>query len=335
LRKFCRKSLHLYTCLICLNFVEIVEKNIFSNTKKGGSAMHIKQLVFDKLDAIELTTSSLKLVLTLDLGPRIAFFGRPEGPNLLYWQNDDKGYGDWKLLGGHRVWVTRPLADESEDAYAPDNDPCELETLPDGIRAVGKIDPRLKIQRGIEVRAVDEKRVEIKSFLTNHGMMLFSGGMWTPTCLDPAGGKEFGVLLGDRSQSWDIIRMVIPRSFAGHTGRVNDPQIEMNEEFMVVRPNGTENKRMLYAPSGGIAMTWPAENLTFMKHSRYNPVGSYPLGCNLAFYTSPGNFMVELECCGLEQTVLPGSTIELAETWTLADVTLDWKDPEAFKKLFG
>lgn len=297
--------------------------------------MKIQEITFDGIRSVELLTSGLRLILTLSLGPRIAFFGRPEGPNLLYWQNDDKGYGDWKLLGGHRVWVTRPLADESEDAYTPDNDPCEFETLPDGFRAVGKIDPRLKIQRGIEARAVGENCVEIKSFLVNRGMMLFSGGVWTPTCLDPAGGKEFGVLLGDRSQSWDIIRMVIPRSFAGHTGRVNDPQIEMNEEFMVVRPNGTENKRMLYAPHGGIAMTWPAENLTFMKHSRYNPLGSYPLGCNLAFYTSPGNFMVELECCGPEQTVLPGGAIELIEAWTLADATLDWKNPEAFKKLLG
>jgi len=195
------------------------------------------------------------------------------------------------------------------------------------------MDPRLKIQRGVEVRALDDACVEIRSFLSNRGVMLFSGGVWTPTCLDPAGGKEFGLLMGDRGQSWDIIRMVIPRSFAGHTGRVNDPQIEMGEDFLVVRPDGTENKRMLSAPHGGIAMTWPAENQTFMKHSRFNPLGSYPLGCNLAFYTSPGNFMVELECCGPEQTVLPGASIELVETWRLADTTLDWESPQAFLQL--
>ncbi|MHC1785248.1 MAG: hypothetical protein AB9891_21300 [Anaerolineaceae bacterium] len=227
-----------------------------------------------------MATSKIRLILTTDLGPRIAFWGKVDGPNLLYRKNDEIGREGWRLLGGHRVWVTRPLADESEDAYIPDNDPCEVETYPDGARVIGKIDPRLKIQREIEVHCLDETRVEVKSFLTNKGIMLFSGGVWTPTCLDPAGGKEIGMLLGDRAQSWDIIRMVIPRSFAGHTGRVNDPQIEMTEDIMIVRPEGVENKRMVYASAGGIAMTWPGHNLTFMKSSRYNPAGSFPLGCS-------------------------------------------------------
>jgi hypothetical protein len=297
--------------------------------------MEIKRILFDGLDAFELTTAMARMVVVTGLGPRIAFLGKPGGDNLFYWQNDELGYGEWRLKGGHRVWVSRPGADEAEDAYAADNGSCEVVQRSDGIEVTGQLHPLFKTRRGVHIRILDDATFQVTSFLTNCGPFLYSGGVWAATAIDPQGGKEFGIPLGDRSLSWDLIKVVIPRKFASHTSLVNDPQITYTEDFMIIRPQGIETKRAVMAPLGIIGMTWPAKGLSFLKHSPYDPNGRYPLGCNLAIYNGPNNFMFEMETFSLEQTVLPGSTIENRETWKLVDTILDWSDPEILKGQFA
>jgi hypothetical protein len=294
-------------------------------------ALEIHPIEFDGLQAVELTSPSARMVVITGMGPRIAFFGKPGGENLLYWKNDNLGREGWKLLGGHRVWVTRPLADESEDAYAADNGPCEVHLFKDGLDVTGEMHPVLHTRRGLRIRQVGGATFQVTAFITNCGPMLYSGGVWSPTCTNPDGGKEYGIPLGDRRLSWDVINLVIPRTFAGHTARVNDPQITFNEDFLIARPRGVESKRMVMAPMGFIVMTWPEKNLSFIKHTSYHPNGRYPFGCNLALYIGPDNFMVEMETYGEEQVVMPGATIENRETWRLVERVFDWSDPELLR----
>jgi hypothetical protein len=295
--------------------------------------MNTKHIDFDGLQALEITTSKLRMVLVTGTGPRIAFLGRINSENLFYWNNNELGREGWRLGGGHRVWVTRPGADESEDAYAEDNEVCRVSIATDSITVVSPVHYRLKTSRGITVREVDDQTFEVDSFIENQGPMLYSGGVWSPTCIDPSGGKEIGIPLGDRQLSWDIIKLVIPRTFAGHTSRVNDPQITFNEDFMIVRPTGIETKRMVMAPLGIIAMTWPTKQLSYIKQALFNPQGQYPYGCNLAIYIAPDNFMVEMETYGEEQTLLPGSIMKNTETWKVVDEILDWQHADRMIEL--
>ena len=288
--------------------------------------MRIEPIELDVLDALEISTADLRIVVVTSIGPRIAHFGQPGKPNLLYWKNNQLGREGWQLYGGHRVWVTRPGADESEDAYRPDNEPCEVVIQQDGVSITGPVDPVLRIQRGLHIREITSNTLEVTASIKNQGPMLYSGGVWSPTCIDPSGGKEFAVPLGDRRQTWDTITLVIPRSFAGHSSLVNDPQVTFNEDFMIVRPVGVELKRMVRAPLGIVAMTWPTGHVSFIKHASFNALGQYPLQCNIAVYNGPENFMFEMETYGVEQPVQPGQTITNRETWVLLDQVLDWTD---------
>src|SRR5437868_2148268 len=86
------------------------------------------------LATIELVEHHTRLVIVHEIGPRIAWFGDLERDNLLFW--DAAGVhtrGSWRLYGGHRLWTTRPGADESEEAYAPDNDRCCVRELTSGV----------------------------------------------------------------------------------------------------------------------------------------------------------------------------------------------------------
>ncbi len=297
--------------------------------------MKTEAVDFAGLGSIKICNHRLEMVVVSSLGPRIAFLGFQGESNLLYWKNDELGRQGWRLLGGHRVWITRPGADESEDAYAADNEPCRVSLEEDRLTVTGAEHPFLRTERGLKIQVLDETSFEVTSFVTNTGPMLYSGGVWAPTCLLPQPGQEFGILLGDRRLSWDLVRIVIPRKFAGHTAPVDDPQVRFSEDFMIVVPGGIETKRMLMAPMGIAAMTWPEKNVSFIKRSKFNPRGKYPLDCNLAIYNAPGNFMFEMESYGEEQTLIPGSTMELKERWTLVDQSLDWGDPEQVIDLSG
>jgi hypothetical protein len=123
--------------------------------------------------------------------------------------------------------------------------------------------------------------------------------------------------LGDGS-AWDYATVIAFRTWGGHGGvGFNDPQFEFADDVMVLHPSGRENKRMLKADAGIIAMHDPVHRLLFAKQTAYQPDASYPLGTNLALYVGPKNFMVEMETMGPVAALKPGQSLQLRETWVL------------------
>ena len=283
------------------------------------SALTIKRINFEGLDAIELRTPALRLVAITGRGPRLAFWGRPNGANLLYWAPGKHRRGNWDMLGGHRLWTTRPGADEAEETYAVDNLPCEVETHARSFTLTGGIDPVLRIQRGFKVTLLESDCIAIDHFVRNESDMLWSGGLWAITCTAPAQDARYLVPLGDGS-SWDTATIVAFRTWGGGHGGVgfDDPQFQFTKDSFVLHPSGRENKRMLRADAGIIALHDPTQRLVFAKQAEYQPAGNYPLGTNLAVYVGPGNFMVEMESMGPTVTLKPGQVLAHRETWVLS-----------------
>ena len=279
----------------------------------------IKRIKFQGLAAIELLSGAVRLVIITARGPRIAFWGRPGGKNLLLWQPGKYRRGEWDLLGGHRLWAARPGADEAEETYAADNQPCEVKIAAGGFTVTGGLDPGQKIQRGFTVTVVARNRIVIDHFLRNESDMLWSGGLWALTCTVPPAKATYTLPLGDGS-SWDYATVVAFRTWGGGHGGVgfDDPQFGFTKDAMVLKPSGRENKRMIKADAGIIAMHDPAQKLLFAIRTDYDPAGNYPLGTNLALYVGPKNFMVEMETMGPVATLKPGQVLKHRETWLLA-----------------
>ncbi len=278
----------------------------------------ISRIQFEGLDAVELRTRDLRLVALTAKGPRIAFWGRPGGDNLLLWAPGKYRRGAWDLMGGHRLWAARPGADEAEETYATDNEPCAVKVSANGFTVTGALDPAQKTRRGFTVTATADGRITLDHFLRNESDMLWSGGLWGLTCTAPSARTTYTVPLGDGS-SWDYATIVSFRTWGGGHGGVGfeDPQFKFTKDAMVLKPSGRENKRMLKADVGIIAWHDPAQKLLFAKHAAYAPEGNYPLGTNLALYVGPKNFMVEMETMGASATLKPGQTLHHRETWLL------------------
>jgi hypothetical protein len=280
----------------------------------------LKRLKLGGLAAIELKTPRVRLVALTGKGPRLAFWGRPGGDNLLLWNPGKYRRGDWDLMGGHRLWVSRPGADEAEETYAADNRPCAVEVRPDGFTVIAPVDPVLFTQRGSTVTALAADRIVIEHFVTNRSAMLWSGGLWAITSTVPTADTTYAVPLGDGSD-WDYATIVAVKKWGHNQGRktFHDPQFELGDQAFRLIPGGVESKRMLKADAGIIGMHVPEQKLVFAKQTPYDPQVNYPLGTNLALYIGKDNFMAEMESMGPFATVKPGHTLKHTETWVLRD----------------
>lgn len=279
--------------------------------------MQINPIVFDGLSGYVLTDDVWRLVVITECGPRIAFLGKKEGENLLYWQKDGVSRKDWKLRGGHRVWLTRPMADESEDTYLSDNEACEVELLADGLTATAPAHSVHHLERGMTIRWLSIGTFEVTNFVKNAGDLIYSGGVWSPTCVVPD-GRVLEIPLGEENVTWDIVKIVIPRVFAGNEAQLEDPQVTFVGNTLRVTPMGGVCKRCVKAVQGRVILRWEKEGICFTKQSPYQRQGQYPLdGCNAAVFVGKDNWMAEMETFGVEQEIIPGQTIENRETWVL------------------
>lgn len=279
----------------------------------------VRRIEFDGLRALELRTSALRLVVVTSCGPRIAFFGQPDSDNLLYWAPQRHRRGNWDMLGGHRLWTARPLADESEESYLPDNLPCRTIEFGEGedLTVIGALDPVNLIRRGLKVRVLDEARLQIDHVAQNVGEMLWSGSLWAVTCSVPSPQSTYCIPLGDGSR-WDHVSVTAFDRWAGQGGEgFADAQFTMTRDQYLLRPAGRANKRMLKADAGIVAMHDPKRGVLFAKHAAYDRAGRYPMDSNLALYVAQRNAMVEMETMGPGATLKPGEQFQHRETWTL------------------
>lgn len=298
--------------------------------------MTVQRVTFEGAAAVELTAPGLRLVAVYDKGPRIAFWGRPNGDNLLLWPTS-AGRGDWRMMGGHRIWITLPGGDHTEDTYEPDNDPCEVELFDDGFKLTGKKSPIHCTRRGFEVRLQDDDRVTVDNFLINSGDMLFSGGIWALTVTPPKSGnnRRYGVPLGDGSK-WNTATVVLHHTWGGHDpvkGGFNDPQFSYTSDMLLINPSGNENKRMIRADHGIIAMRDQKLGVTFAKRVVYQPAATYPLSTNVSVYVNED--MVEMETLGPQETLKPDAELHHIETWVLAPSSVGLEEQKLVQLFTG
>jgi hypothetical protein len=281
--------------------------------------VEIREVEHEGHRGVELLDAGARLIVLSSIGPRIAWFGRGDRENLLYWDAaGEHRRGAWRLYGGHRLWITRPLADESEEIYDPDNAPCRLDPIDGGVRITSP-PGALSLEKTLTIRARDGCWT-IEHQLRNIGDLLWSGGAWALTCTLPREDTVYRIPLGGGPPGWDVTTIVIPTRWGGgHTSRLDDPQIALTADAMEIRAREDEAKRMLLAPHGRLEMRDPERGF-FCKHAMFEPDGSYPLGTNLAVYVGPRRFMVELETMSPLRTLPPGASLTHRETWTIENV---------------
>ncbi len=117
-------------------------------------------------NCLQLSNGVVEVVVTTDVGPRIATYRRVGGRNMLAEMPGKAGASEWQPWGGHRLWLAPEAIPFS---YAPDNMPIEYRVTSSGTVVLDRgVEKETGIAKMMEVTlAPDGSRVTILHRITS------------------------------------------------------------------------------------------------------------------------------------------------------------------------
>jgi len=262
-------------------------------------------------ECVSLENGILKLLVTKSVGPRILSLGFTDGENLLAelpdLVTDCPGTGTFHFYGGHRLWHA---PEEPSRTYLPDDEPVEISTFENGLKATQQTEAKTGLQKSIEIQlTADSAQVTLTHRITNHGLWDVTCAPWAITQFKTGGTAIFpqiktdtGVLPNRFLTLWPYTDMTNPNVYWGSNYIL--VQVDMASAFKIGFPN----------PRGWQAY-WLNDTL-FVKHAEYNAWAEYyDFGSSSESYCN--DKFIELETLAPITTIAPGETATHVETWNL------------------
>lgn len=256
--------------------------------------------------------NGLKLIITLDVGPRIISCSVDDGPNLFKEFDDQLGKtsGDeYMLFGGHRLWHA---PEEFPRSYCPDFDPVDSRWE----KPVLYLNPPTEVSTGIrkcmELHFESGNRVRVRHKLTNMNAWAIELAPWSATLLAPG---SRGIIPQEDYRPHPEHLYPARTVTLWHFTRMNDPRVRWGDRFIQLREDGTIDQKIKFGLSNkqGWAACWNSGYL-FIKTFSYDENATYAdLGCNFEAFTMPG--FLELESLGPLDSLEPKCTFSHDEIW--------------------
>jgi len=281
-------------------------------------------------NCLEMSNGQVKLIITLDVGPRVIFYGFIDGQNMF--KNFDEQMGqtggdEWKIYGGHRLWHAPEVAPRT---YSLDNEAVNYRC--DGNKVILDCTPELdnKLKKVIEIE-LDENSSEVKLshkiYNVDYWDKEFS--TWCLSVMAPEGRaiipQEPYVAHGSEvGESFDPARPLVLWQYTN----MADPRFIWGEKYIQMREDSSidcKQKIGILNKQGWAAYALKGD--LFVKKHDYIVDAEYPdCNCNSEYFTMPG--MLEMETFSPLKRVAPGDYLENCETWQLfkADVSEDEAD---------
>lgn len=220
-------------------------------------------------------------------------------------------YGDYHILGGHRLWHAPEGMPRS---YLPDNDGVQVENLPDGsVRLTQLVEPGSGMLKAMQLTlAPDAPVLTVQHSLTNAGLWPVECAPWAITQLKLGGlaiiPQQVGVpaaqLLPDRRMTiWNYTRL-------------QDPRLHLGDDFILLEAASRLPPCKIGVPNPQGWLAYLIGEVLFVK--RFNPQSDLPhpdSGCNTEVYCN--DQFIELETLGALLVMQPGQTVTHTETWQI------------------
>ena len=268
-------------------------------------------------ECISFQTKDIKLLVTIDLGPRIIFYGKA-GKNIMFEDLNDttnkggeffdknlKGEGIWHLYGGHRLWKSP----EYMDTYYPDNKKVEVNILADN-RAVftANVETTTKLQKSLDITMNEDGSIVLKQYILNKGSDNIEISAWGLTVLD--NGAKAEIPLSTKDTVFLPNRNIVYWPYTD----INDDRIKVfNDKIVVEQKNKVQPIKIgLYTED---EIKTQIKGMEFSIHLDKKS-GTYPdFYCNCECYTN--NYIFEIETLSPLKLLAPGDKIEHIEYWSL------------------
>ncbi len=245
-----------------------------------------------------MTDGKTEVGVALDFGIRITHLSCVGMENLYYRQPDDlsDGFtmGNWRLYGGHRMW----LAPEGDHSYHPDNEPVNYKTLPNGVIVEQPLDPRQNVVKSLKITFEEDGSLRLDHSFRNAGDETIVGASWGVNTLDGYGSATIGF------SGVDGLNPSRTVSLWGDTN-LNDSRLKFTKTEIQVQhaPSPDYFKIGVYSREGKAVFRNKGQQLTLTfdaPEMEKLPDG----GCNFELFMS--NKFLELEALGIRTEILPG-----------------------------
>ncbi len=281
----------------------------------------INYSVFGKCAVI--SNGKAEVYVTLDLGPRIIRYAMCGKGNMM-WENTDLSVGkngpdfdemfyegaEWKIYGGHRMWLSPEAKPRS---YYPDNEPVDYEIIDGGIITKPKKQIANQVQYEITVTMAEDGAVRVKHVLTNENTFDLECAIWALSVTDqngmlalPVTQRDTGLLSNRTMALWPYTKM-------------NDARVYWGEKFITLQqdPNATRAFKIGITNEDAYALLYNHDCLMVKKFD-YHPDATYPDG-GVCFEAYTSKYFLESESLGALVRLAPGESTEHNEYWTLFD----------------
>jgi hypothetical protein len=284
-------------------------------------------------NAYRISNGTVEVVVLADVGPRVISYSFVGGENVFHEVAEQRGLtggSDFRLYGGHRLWVWP----EVERTYFPDNAALLVSQHNNKVvRFTAPVEsefPGSNLQKELEVQ-LDEvgSRVTVNHRITNRDSRPTELAPWAPSMMR-AGGRAILPLPPRAAMDKDHFQSVGPLTLWSFTDFA-DSRWALGTEFIQLRqqskPTGRFQEQMtgIFNPAG-----WGAyfvAGMVFIKRAQVVPGAPYPdFGCNFEIFTNPE--FLELESLGPKVQLAPGESTMHQEVWTLFQNVPDGEDEQ-------
>ena len=267
-----------------------------------------------------LANDHAEVLITLDVGPRILSYKRPSGENVFKNYDDQlgsSGEGEWKIRGGHRLWIA---PEDEVITYHLDNGPVDyrIEEFTDEIVIDSLQTQSRRIMKTLGVTLADnDSHVTVRHTARNAGDEPIQIASWALSVMKP-GGVEIipQPPLG-----------VHPRDLLPNRGIVlwpytdlTDPRWLLGREFFTLRQSEGFPPTKLGMAHREKWIAYVIEDSLFIKTFDHVTGAVYPDGgCNFETFTN--DEMLEIESLSPLAALAPGESVSHTENWYLFPIT--------------
>jgi len=270
---------------------------------------------FHGLPSAVLENKHIRLEYLTTAGPRIVGLSYHGSPNLLADVSDlvwDTPNGAYYLLGGHRVWIA---PESPEKTYVPDGTGLTVRAIPLGVELSGASESASGVRKSLRIELEPSAAfLRLVHTIVNENSSPLAFAPWgiTQFCLggtvllpQPVGNTDpHGLLPNRRLVLWPYTR-------------IHDPRLVLRDDCILLRAEAALPPLKLgYASQAGWLAYWWNGCLFRKCFDLQQPGAAYPDGgCNAEVFC--GDRVVELESLGALNSVAPGESVQLTETWEL------------------
>ena len=274
-------------------------------------------------EALELTNGIVKLVVTVEAGPRVLFYGFVNGQNFFHvFDEAQQGViddGEWHSYGGHRLWYAPETAART---YYPDNAPVPW-SFENNILTLDCPDETSRwIGKKIVIK-LDENstRVTVEHTMKNIGLWPLEVSIWCLSVMAPGGTLKvpqapFVPHGAGPGETFLPARKLVLWPFTP----MDDARFKWGSKFIEMRQDTKIKCKLKFGllNDAGYAL-YELNGETFRKDYPCIEGAEYPdMGCNSEFYTQTDPGFLEIESLSPMLKLAEGESAVHTEVWSLS-----------------